>query len=175
MSGKNKAVIAGAALPVVKKNRKTAGQLIKRLKKSVCDSAGVCEIRVRLYLWELSGKTRQKTAKYGLNSSIAGKTAFLVIASCLFITGGIMIAWQSRSGLGQQVQTVNAAGFESFHRMRQPKPVSMDRPRHAGLNGFELSRDPGRMVPPKPEMNPHRFLAKNEIKSHPRIVFSSRD
>lgn len=169
------AEIAGTVLPAVNKNLRAVGKLNGILKKSIYEFAGVCEIRLRLFLWELFRKARQMIAGYGLNSSITGKTAFLIISCCLFITAGILMTWQTRKGLSQEAQTVNAAGFESFYRPSRPAPVSIDRPRHTGFNGFEFSRDPGRMVPPKPEMNPRRFLAKNEIKAHPRIVFSSRD
>jgi len=175
MSGNIQAGVAGKVLPVLSTKKMAVQEFIKRFKNSVFESAGVCEIRVRLYLWEMSGKTRRKVAGHILNSAITGKMAFLVVTSLLFFAGGILMAWQSRDGVGQVAQTVSTAGFEPFHRPGHPAPGSMGGSRYAGFSGYELPRDPGRSTPAMRELTRHSFPAKSAIKAHTRIVCTSRD
>jgi len=172
MSGKIQVEAAGGVLSVVSNKKITFQEFFKRIKNSVSEFAGVYEIRVRLYLWELSGKARQQIARYGLNSTMTGKTAFLVVASCLFIAGGILMVWQSRSGIGNEVQTLHTAGFQPFNRPNHQAPGFAGRSRQAGFNGYEPLRGSGRFAPPKPEMTPRRFPEKNAIRAHARIVLS---
>jgi len=171
MSGNIQAGVAGEALPVLSTKKMTVQESIKRFKNSVFESAGVCEIRVRLYLWELSGKTRRKVAGHISNSAVTGKMAFLVVTSLLFFAGGILMAWQSRNGIVQGVQTVNTAGFEHFHRPSHPATGFTGRPRQAGSDGYEPPRGSGAIAPAKPELPRRNFPAKSAIKERPRIVF----
>ncbi len=166
--------IAGRAVPAPKENRITALRLVRRLKNSVRESMGLYEIRLRLYLWELSGVAMRKKAEYGLDSVVAGKTILLVAASCIFVIGGLMMTWQSRVPVSTGVQTINAADFEPFHRPGHPAPGSTGRFRHSGFSGYEVPRDPGRNAPGMRE--PTRGLpAKDAINAHARIVLSYRD
>jgi len=166
MSGKIKIGIAGEALSVLSNKKITSKEFVRRLKKSVFESAGVCEIRVRLYLWELSGKTRQM---------ITGKTAFLITACCLLATAGILMVWQSYGGIGQGVQVANIAGFESFHRPGYSVPGSIDRSWRDGFYNSKPPRHPRAISPTMPERSRSNFLAKNAIKEHSRIVCSPSD
>jgi len=175
MFGKIQVAIAERAVPALKENQITVRKLVGRLRNSVYESVGVYEIRLRLYLWELSGMARQKKTKYGLDSAVAGKTAFLILASCFFAACAILMAWQSRDGVGQVAQTVSTAGFEPFHRPGHPAPGSMGGSRYAGFSGYELPRDPGRSTPAMRELTRHSFPAKSAIKAHTRIVCTSRD
>jgi len=165
------AEIAGRAVPAPKDDHITALSLVRRLNNSIREAMGLYEIRLRLYLWELSGIAGRKKVEYGLNSAVAGKTVLLVAASCIFATGGIMMAWKSRGPAGQTVQTVTAAGFEPFHRPGHPAPGSAGRFRHSG---YEVPTNPDRNAPGMREPI-RRIPAKDAIKARPRIVFSPRD
>jgi len=171
MSGNIQAGVAGKVLPVLSTKKMAVQEFIKRFKNSVFESAGVCEIRVRLYLWEMSGKTRRKVAGHILNSAITGKMAFLVVTSLLFFAGGILMAWQSRNGLAQGVQTANTAAFEPFHRPSHPATGFIGRPRQAGFDGYEPPRGERAIAPARSEMPRRNFPAKSAIKEHARIVF----